>query len=165
MPKALGRTCFGWLLVLAMLVAGGGRAHAATATVSLVQVGDQEVVIPLGGPDEIELRRNSWGNVVLNGGIIGTYVLRIEVELPNVQDETSAYPTPSITLTIRLRPSPSFDTVIMQGTVPGPGGPPPGGVIAFGNATVATGSLAFLRGATFFVTDSGGPDIPLTVVF
>jgi hypothetical protein len=155
MVRILARACR-WSILALVLMAGSTPAEAATIIASLVPTASQDVDVPLGGTDELLLRRNIWGNVVFNGALIGTFVMRLEFELPNVSDISSGHPTPSVTLTVRLRPTPSFDTLIMQGTVAGPGGPPPQGILFFGNVTVATGSLAFLRGATFDVSDEIG---------
>lgn len=160
MEIAFRRACSVLLVVVATAVAG--EAQAATVTVSLVPAGDEEIEVPLGGVNTMLLRENSWGNVVHNGVIVGTFVLRLEYEVPNVQDSASQFPTPAVRLTIRLRPTPSFDTIVMQGTVPGA---PSGAVLFFGNVTVATGTLVFLQGATFHVEDLGGAGGSLTLTY
>lgn len=165
MHRSVRRVCLGSLLVFALLVATAGRAEAATLTVGLAIVSSQDAEVEVSPGVVVTTSRTMWGNVRVSGQTVGTYVMRSEFGMPNSEDTNTAFPLPQVTLTIRLNASvgTQFDTLILQGTVPGPG-PNPGQITIFGGVVVGTGSLTFLKNATW-ATAVGAGDIPLTFTY
>lgn len=166
MRNVLSRTLVGSMIAVALLLASADPARAATATVQLVPVTSQDVDIDIPPGNEFKVLRSTVGNVLFNGATIGTYVMRQEFGLLNSSSTTTPYPTPLVTITLRLDPpvGTHFDTLTMVGTVPGVG-PNPAQITIFGNVTVATGALAFLKTASFSMSTNGGPGVPLTLTF
>lgn len=146
--------------MLTMVVCMPRAASAATITVEIVPVSQSVATI-----NTVTVQRSTVGNVLFGGSVIGTYVLKQSFDLANSTDTATAYPTPLTTITLRLDPpiGTHFDTLVMVGTVPGTG-PNPNQITAFGNVTVATGALAFLRGATFTTAIAVG-NTPLTFTY
>lgn len=165
MYRSVRRAWIGGLLVVALVAAAAGRAEAATITVGLAIVSSQDVDVEVSPGVVVKTVRSTWGNVTFDGVTVGTYVMRQEFSMPNNSSTTTPYPIPLVTVTLRLDPpiGTHFDTLILQGTVPGVA-PNPGQVTTFGSVSAATGSLAFLRGATW-TTAVGVGDIPLTFTF
>jgi hypothetical protein len=165
MHRSVRRVSIGSLVMVALLVATAGRAEAATITVGLAIVSSQDAEIQVSPGVVVTTSRTTWGNVRVNGQTVGTYVMRSEFGMPNSEDTNTAFPLPQVTLTLRLNASvgTQFDTLIMQGTVPGPG-PNPEQITIFGGVVVGTGSLAFLKNATW-TTSVGVGDIPLTFTY
>jgi hypothetical protein len=159
------RLCFGGLLVSLVLLASVGSAQAATITVGLAIVSSQDAKIQVSPGVEVTTSRTTWGNVRVDGQTVGTYVMRSEFGMPNSTDTNTAFPLPQVTITLRLNElvGTQFDTLVMQGTAPGPG-PNPGQITIFGGVATATGSLAFLKDATW-TTSVGVGDIPLTFTY
>jgi hypothetical protein len=165
MRSALNRVLVGSMVVVALVLAGADRAQAATATIQLVPVTSQDVDIQLPPNNEFKVLRSTVGNVLFNGATIGTYTMRQEFDLVTSSSTTTPYPTPLVTITVRLDPpvGTRFDVLIMQGTVPGVASPD--NITIFGNVAVATGNLAFLKTAIFTMSTNGGPGVPLTLTF
>lgn len=161
----MNRVRFGCVFALVMLFAAAGSVQAATISVGLQIVSSQTVNVEVSPGNNVTVVRSTWGNVRYNGMTVGTYVLRQEFAMANSTSTTTAYPIPSVTLTMRLDPpfGSHFDTLVLQGTVPGDA-PNPGQITQFGSVTAATGMTAFLRGATW-TTAVGVGDIPLTFTF
>jgi hypothetical protein len=113
---------------------------------------------------KVKVQRATWGEVRYNGAKVGTYVMRQEYSQANSSSSTTPYPTPLMTLTLRLDPpfGSRFDTLILHGTYPGVANP--GNITVIGNVSVGTGALAFLRGASWALAVGIG-DIPLTFTY
>jgi hypothetical protein len=127
-------------LVLLMFIAGTARVDAATVQVTLTVLGSRDIDVAVAGPpfDEFHAQRSSWGSVTINGALIGYYVLSTEDKM-HVGNQGS-YPGIWVTIVIRTIGSPS-EIIVLRGV--GESTSIRGGI------EVATGSLAFLRGAQF----------------
>jgi hypothetical protein len=133
--------------LLAALVATSGRADAATLQVLLHVEGDKEIDIPIDQPPlEFQGLIASWGNVTFGNGnvLVGHYVFDREDKRHQGTLAPTQYPNPFVKIMIRTVGIPS-QLLVLEGSVPGPGE----GSGTFGGVTVATGPLAFLRGADF----------------
>ncbi len=166
MRIALSPASVAVMIAVGLFLSSAERAEAATATIQLVPVTSRDVDVQLPPTDEFKVLRSTVGNVLFEGATIGTYVMRQEFGLVNSSATNTPYPTPLVTITIRLDApvGTHFDTLTMVGTVPG-SGPNPNSITIFGNVTVATGSLAFLKTASFSMSTNGGPGVPLTLTF
>lgn len=165
MLRMSNRALVGSLMAIGVLLTATSQAHAATITVRLVPTSQQVVPVEVTPGTVVTVVRSTWGSVIYNGATIGTYVMRQEFDLPNSTSTTTPFPTPLVTITIRLNPpfATPLDTLIMQGTVPGVA--VPGQITIFGNVTVATSTLAFLRGAAFATSVDNGLGVPLTFTY
>lgn len=132
-------------VMLAVILANAARADAATITLVLNPDGDKEIDIPIAGPPtEFEALLSSWGRLTFNGSLVAFYVFSREDKIHSGSQAPTDYPNPQTTIAIRALGAPT-QVLILTG-VARPGGEG-GGVL--GGVTVATGPLAFLRGATF----------------
>jgi len=158
MKRVLRQVVVGAIAALA-ISAGAARVEAATITVGLVPVSSQEATA-----NSVLVQRATWGNVMYNGMLVGTYVMRQEFAMAGNSNTTTPYPTPLVTITVRLDPpfGSRTDTLILQGTHPGVA--VPGNITIIGSVTAATGSIAFLRGAQW-TTAVGVGDVPLTFTY
>ncbi len=132
-------------MLLAVLLAGPGQSEAATLQVAFQVDGFRDIEIPINTfPGEFQLLDSSWGQVLVGGGLVGHYVFaRHDVRHAGSLAPTE-YPSPLCTIAIRTVGTPSQLLILDGASQPLADG---GGIV--GGVTVATGPLAFLRGATF----------------
>lgn len=129
----------------AMLVGSVGQVDAATITVVLNPDGNKEIDIPITqDPTEFEALLSSWGRLTFNGSLVGFYVFSREDKIHSGSQAPTDYPNPQSTIAIRALGVPT-QVLILTGVAR----PLAEGGGAMGGVTVATGPLAFLRGATF----------------
>jgi hypothetical protein len=151
--------------MLTILVCLPRAASAATITVEIVPVTQTVTAVEISPGTTVTVQRSTMGNVLFAGSIVGTYVMKQSFDIANSTSTTTAYPTPLTTITLRLNPpiGTHFDTLVMVGLAAGTT-PNPDQITTFGNVTVATGTLAFLRGATFTTAVAVG-NTPLTFTY
>ncbi len=140
------------VMLVAGLVGGAARAEAATVQITLTPEGSREIDIPvMPFPGEFKALLSSWGNVTVGGsGIVAYYVFDTQDKRHSGSQAPTEYPNPFFKIMIRTVGAPS-QLLVLEGTrLPLAEG---GGV--FGGVTVATGPLAFLRGADFQTAVSG----------
>ena len=139
-------------LLLPLLVVGTVPADAATIQVTLNVQGFREIEIPITVfPFEFQAQESSWGSVTFNGALVGYYVFSVEEKQHTGSLAPTVYPNPWYTIVIRTIGSPS-ELLVLEGSRK----PLDEGGGAFGGVTVATGPLAFLRGATFTTSAANG---------
>jgi hypothetical protein len=146
--------------LLGVLLWGPDPAEAATIQVTLNPAGSRDIDIPISvPPGEFAAQRSSWGSVTFNGALVGYYVFSRADKQHLGNLFPTVYPNPWYTIVIRIVGSPSELLVLEGSRKPlSEGGNP------FGGVTVATGSLAFLRGATFSTIATGG-GVVLTLTY
>lgn len=131
--------------LLAALVATSARADAATLQVTLNLEGNKDIDIPIDGPPtEFKALQAAWGNVTFNGAIVGNYVFDTQDKRHVGSQAPTQYPSPFVKIMIRTIGAPA-QLLVLEGTRR----PIDEGTGTFGGVTVATGPLAFLRGASF----------------
>lgn len=131
-------------VLVATLVAGAVRADAATLQVAFTVDGFRDIEIPITTfPGEFQAVDSSWGGVTYGGGLVGYWVLGRDDLRHAGSLAPTVYPNPLYTIAIRTVGAPSQLLILSGASHPLPGG----GIV--GGVTVATGALAFLRGATF----------------
>jgi hypothetical protein len=146
--------------LLASVVAAPGPTEAATIQITLNLVASRDIDIPVAGPPYIEFKaqRSSWGTVTLSGGLVAYYVFSSE-DRRHEAAGALVYPGTLITLVIRTIGPPS-ELLILRGS----GRPLNEGGGTFGGVIVATGSLAFLNGASFTTVLTGGGNATLVTI-
>lgn len=152
------------LLVAALfgvLWSGPDRAEAATIQVTLNVIDFRDIDIPITTPPgEFAAQRSSWGSVTLSGAVVGYYVFSAEDKQHLGSLAPTVYPNPWYTIVLRITGSPS-ELLVLEGTRR----PLNEGGGTFGGVTVATGALAFLRGATFTTAATGSGVVVLTLIY
>jgi hypothetical protein len=148
-------------VVLLASLAIPAPAAAATIQVLLNLVSSRDIDIAVQGPPFIEFKaqRSSWGNVTVDGGIVAYYVFSTEDRRHEATDAL-VYPGTLVTVMIRTSGSPA-ELLMLRGS----GRPLNEGGGTHGSVIVATGSLAFLRGATFTTVLAGGNTTLLTITY
>jgi hypothetical protein len=149
------------LVLFGSIVGHAGAANAATLQVLLNLVGSRDIDIPVQGPPYVEFRaqRSSWGTATVSGALVGYYVFSADDRRHEVTD-AATYPGTQYTVMIRTVGAPAELLVLRGGARPLSQG---GGT--FGSVIVATGSLAFLRGAAFTTVLAGGNTTVLTLTY
>ena len=144
----------------AVLALDAVPADAATIQVTLNLAGFREIEIPIPvPPGEFRAQDSSWGTVTFNGALVGYYVFSTEEKQHTGSLAPTVYPNPWYTIAIRAIGSPS-ELLVLEGSRK----PLAEGGGAFGGVTVATGALAFLRGATF-TTEATASGVVLTLTY
>lgn len=147
-------------VVFASLV-NPGAAAAATIQVLLNLVASRDIDIAVQGPPFIEFKaqRSSWGTVTADGAVVAYYVFSTEDRRHEATDAL-LYPGTLVTVMIRTGGTPA-ELLVLRGA----GRPLSEGGGTYGSVIVATGSLAFLRGATFTTVLAGGNTTLLTLTY
>jgi hypothetical protein len=139
------------VMLVAFMAAAVGRADAATFQLALLVDGSKDIDINIAPvePGEFKALDSSWGRLTLDGALVATYVHTREDKIHSGSMAPTDFPNPFYRIAIRAIGAPT-EVLILEGAAR----PLAEGGGAKGGVTVATGALAFLRGATF--TLAGG---------
>lgn len=149
------------VILLASVATNLTPAEAATIQVSLNFVAGRDITIPVEGPNYVEFKaqRSDWGTVTVGGGLVAYYVFSFEDRRHELNPGT-LYPQNLVTLVIRTAAAPT-ELLVLRGS----DRPLSEGGGTYGTVIVATGSLAFLRGASFTTASAGGGSRVLTLTY